>query len=287
VLIGAHVSTAGGIDTAIDRIAERDGEAVQLFTQSPRMWRPTAHAPERLARFRERRAEEGIGYALCHALYLINLASADRDLYAKSVTALTTTLDVAHEIQADVVVHVGSHLGAGLKGALDRVARALERSLERTSDETWLLLENSAGAGGTIGRSLEELSTIGEQLGMPPHLGLCLDSCHLYVSGIDVSDPAVVDPLLDDVDGSFGLSRLRALHINDAAAPLGSNRDRHANIGAGEIGESLAPLLGNPRVQGLPAILETPGPDGHGPDRAEVNRLRELHERALASAQQR
>jgi deoxyribonuclease-4 len=281
VLIGAHVSTAGGIDTAIDRIADRGGEAVQLFTQSPRMWRPTAHDPERLARFRERREEEGIAYALCHALYLINLASPDPDLYARSVTALTTTLDVARELRADVVVHVGSHLGAGLDRALERITCALERALEHTSDQTWLLLENSAGAGGTIGRSLDELTRIGEHLEMPLHLGLCLDSCHLWVSGVDVTDPFVVDVLLDAVEASFGLARLRAIHVNDAAAALGSNRDRHANIGAGAIGDGLASLLGNPRVQDLPAILETPGPDGHGPDRAELDRLRALHERAL------
>jgi deoxyribonuclease-4 len=281
VLIGAHVSTAGGIDTAIDRIVERGGNAVQLFTQSPRMWRPTAHDPARLARFRERRAEEGIGYALCHALYLINLASADRELYRKSQTALVTTLDVARELEADVVVHIGSHLGSGLASALTRVCRALEQALAHTSERTWLLLENSAGAGGTIGRSVSELAEVAERLGMPERLGLCLDSCHLYVSGVDVTDPEAVDTLLEEVDATFGLARLRALHVNDSAAPLGSNRDRHANIGEGLIGEGMVALLGDPRVQELPAILETPGPDGHGPDRAEVERLRALHERAL------
>jgi deoxyribonuclease IV len=281
VLIGAHVSTAGGIDTAIDRIAERGGDAVQLFTQSPRMWRPTAHDPPRLARFRERRHEEGIGYAVCHALYLINLASADPDLFSKSLTALVTTLDVAREIEADVVVHVGSHLGAGLDASLDRITEAIEEALEHTSDTTWLLLENSAGAGGTIGRSLAELATVAERIGMPPRLGLCLDSCHLYVSGVDVTDPDVVAAVLNEVDATFGLDRLRLLHVNDAATPLGSNRDRHANIGEGEMGEALGALLGNPRVQSLPAILETPGGDGHGPNKAEIDRLRELHRRAL------
>ncbi len=281
VLIGAHVSTAGGIDTAIDRIVDRRGEAVQLFTQSPRMWRPTAHDPERLARFREKRAEAGVGYALCHALYLINLASADRELYAKSLNALLATLDVAREIEADVVLHVGSHLGAGLDAALDRVAAALERALQRTAPQTWLLLENCAGAGGTIGRSFTELAAVAERLGMPPRLGVCLDSCHLYVAGVDITEPEAVDAVLDEIDASFGLSSLRALHVNDAATALGSNRDRHANIGEGVIGESLAVLLGNARVQTVPAILETPGPDGHGPDEREVRRLRELHERAL------
>jgi deoxyribonuclease-4 len=281
MLFGGHVSSAGGIHTAIDRVEAIGGEAVQLFTQSPRAWRPTAHDSANLERFRERRAEAGIGYVLCHALYLINLATPDSDLYEKSSAALMHTLDVARAIEGDVVFHIGSHLGAGLDGALARIAAALEQALERTTDSTWLLLENSAGAGGTIGRSLEELGAVVDTLDRPPRLGLCLDTCHLWVSGIDVTDPARVDALLAEADERIGLDRLRALHVNDASTPLGSNRDRHANIGEGVIGDGLAPLLRHPLVQGLPALLETPGPDGHGPDAAEVRRLRELHARAV------
>jgi deoxyribonuclease-4 len=281
VLIGGHVSSAGGIHTAIDRIEAIGGDAVQVFTQSPRMWRQTAHDPANLARFRERRAEAGVGYVLCHALYLINLASPDDGLYGRSVTALVATLDVARELEGDVVVHVGSHLGSGLEAGLERAVPALAQALEHTCDTTWLLLENSAGAGGTIGRSIGELAELCRRLDGHPRLGLCLDTCHLWVSGVDVSDPAVVETTLAEVDSTVGLDRLRALHVNDAAAPLGSNRDRHANIGEGEIGEGLTALLGHPSVQELPALLETPGPDGHGPDAREVSRLRALHERAL------
>jgi deoxyribonuclease-4 len=266
VLVGGHVSSSGGIHTAIDRIEAIGGNAVQIFTQSPRMWRPTTHDPANLERFRERAAEADIRYVLCHALYLINLASPDEELHRKSVTALTATVEVARQIGADVVFHVGSHLGAGLDTALARVVPALERALERTGDATWLLLENSAGAGGTIGRSIDELATIVDRAGRPPRLGLCLDSCHLWVSGVDVGDPAVVSALVDEVDERVGLDRLRAIHVNDAAAPLGSNRDRHANVGEGLIGDRLAALLGEPRLRELPFLLETPGPDGHGPD---------------------
>jgi deoxyribonuclease IV len=282
VLIGAHVSSSGGIHTAVDRIEALRGESVQIFTQSPRAWRPTAHDPANLERFRERRRKAGIRYALCHAVYLVNLASPDPDVYERSVTALLATLDVAAAIEADVVLHVGSHLGSGFDAGLERALPALEHALERTSATTWLLLENSAGAGGTIGRSLDELATIADRLGRPPQLGLCLDSCHLWVSGVDVTDPETVGTLLAEVDDRMGLKRLRALHINDAAAPLGSNRDRHANIGAGLIANGLRTLLGNPSVQDLPAILETPGRDGHGPDAAEVANLRALHEQATA-----
>ena len=273
MLYGGHVSSSGGIHTAIDRIEAIGGNAVQIFTQSPRMWRPTNHDPANLERFRERRVEAGIEYVLCHALYLINLASPADDLYEKSEAALVNTLDVAREVEGDVVFHVGSHLGSGFDVGLDRVVPALRRALDHTSDSTWLLLENSAGAGGTIGRSIDELVAICDRLDGHPRLGLCLDSCHLWVSGVDVTDPASVTGLLDEVESRVGIERLRALHVNDAAAPLGSNRDRHANLEEGLLGDGISAFLADPRIQDLPAILETPGPDGHGPDANELRKL--------------
>jgi len=281
--IGAHVSSSGGIHTAVDRAVAISADSMQIFTQSPRMWRPTNHDPATFERFRERRAEVGMGGVVCHALYLCNLAAPDDDVYAKSVAALSNTMEVACGIGADgVVFHVGSHLGSGLEIGLERVLPAMEQVLELCSDETWLLMENSAGAGGTIGRSIEELATIHERLDRHPRLGICLDSCHLYVSGVDVADPAALDACLDEVDSSIGLDRLRALHVNDSATALGSNRDRHANMGKGVLGERLGVFLGNPRLQGLPAILETAGPAGHGPDADEVRKAKEMHARATA-----
>ncbi len=278
MLFGAHVSSSGSIDTAIDRIEAIGGDAVQVFTQSPRMWRPTAHAPEAIDRFRARRAEAGIGPALCHALYLINLASPR--FYEQSVEALRTTVDVARAIEADgVVFHVGSHLGEGFEAGLELVVSALAECLERCGEQTWLLLENTAGAGGTIGRSVEELAAIFERLGSHPALGLCLDSAHLYGSGYDVADRSELDRLLAQVDELIGLDRLRALHVNDSAAPLGSNRDRHANIGEGLMGEALGVFLGHPALQQVPALLETPGPEKKGPDATQLQALRELHAR--------
>jgi deoxyribonuclease-4 len=280
VLVGGHVSSSGGIHTAIDRAEAIGANAVQLFTQSPRMWRPTAHPPENLARFRERRREARVRYALCHAVYLVNLASPDDDLYEKSIATLLSTIDVAAEIEADVVFHVGSHLGSGFEHGLERALPAIERALERAREPQWLLLENSAGAGGTIGRSLDELCVIVDRLDRPDRLGLCLDSCHLWVSGVDVTDPGVVDALVDELDARVGAERLRAVHVNDAAAPLGSNRDRHANVGEGLIADGLMPLLAHPALRALPFLLETPGKDGHGPDADEVRKLRDLWRRA-------
>src|SRR6266568_511622 len=280
--IGAHVSSAGGIDKAIDRAVEMGADSVQVFTQSPRAWRPTNHDPASFERFREKRAEAGIGGVLCHAVYLCNLATPDPVVYERSVAALRNTTEVARAIGADgVVFHVGSHLGSGLETGLERVLPAMEQVLELCSEETWLLMENSAGAGGTIGRSIEELATIYEQLDRHPRLGICLDSCHLWVSGVDVTDPAALDACLDEADSAIGLDRLRALHVNDAAAPLGSNRDRHANILEGELGERLGVFLSNPRFEGLPAVLETAGPENRGPDAEEVRKTKELRARWL------
>ena len=195
---GAHMSSSGGIDTAIDRIEAVGGDCVQVFTQSPRMWRPTNHKPEAIERFQARRAEAGIGGVVCHALYLCNLAAPDDAIYEKSIQTMRSTVDAATAIDADgVIFHVGSHLGAGFEVGLERTCAALEQILERCTGDTWLLMENSAGAGGTIGRSLEELQTLLERLDRHPRLGICLDSCHLYASGYDVTDPRIVDDARD------------------------------------------------------------------------------------------
>jgi deoxyribonuclease IV len=277
VLFGAHCG--GGVKKALDRAAELGVDSMQLFVQSPRAWRFPDHDPADLAAFRERRKELGIGGVLVHAIYLVNLATPNDDFYGKSVSTLRSTVDAACAIEADVVFHVGSHQGSGFEESLKRVVPALAEALDRCSDTTWLLMENSAGAGGTIGRSIDELAALYEALDRHPRLGICLDSCHLWVSGFDVTDRGELDRTLEDVDTSIGLDRLRALHINDAQAPLGSNRDRHANILDGLMGEQLGAFLGHPSLQGLPAVMEVPGPDNHGPDAKELKKVRELHSR--------
>jgi deoxyribonuclease-4 len=280
VEFGAHMSSSGGIDRAIDRIVAVGGDCVQVFTQSPRMWRPTDHKPEAIQRFREKRSEAGIGGVVCHALYLVNLAAPDDAIYEKSVQAMRATVDAASAIEADAVIfHVGSHLGSGFEAGLERTAAALAQILERCDGDTWLLMENSAGTGATIGRSLEELAVLLERLDHHPRLGVCLDSCHLYASGYDVTDRGAVDSLVAELDGRIGLDRLRALHINDSAAELGSNRDRHANIGEGLMGENLGAFLAHPAFQHLSTYLEVPGENKTGPNANEIQKLRDLHAR--------
>ena len=258
-------------------------DSVQVFTQSPRAWRPTNHPQENFERFKERRAEVGIDGVLCHALYLVNLASPKDDFYEKSIAAMSNTVDVGCAIEADgVIFHVGSHLGAGMETGMERAVKAMRKVLDRCSETTWLLMENTAGTGDTIGRSVEELAELLQRLERHPRLGICLDSCHLFASGYDVTDEAALDALLEDVDREIGLDRLRALHVNDSKAPLGSNRDRHDNVGEGLMGDKLGVFLGHPKLQGLPALLEVPGTDGHGPDAKQVRRTKKLHARWAA-----
>ena len=282
MLFGAHCG--GGVKKALDRAAELGVDSMQLFVQSPRAWRFPDHDPADLAAFRERRKELGIGGVLVHAIYLVNLATPNDDFYDKSVSTLRSTVDAACAIEADVVFHVGSHLGAGMEAGLERCVPALLETLELCTDTTWLLMEDSAGAGGTIGRSLDELVALFDACERHERLGVCLDTCHLYVSGIDVTDRDALDDLLDDLDARIGLDRLRALHINDSAAKLGSNLDRHANIGQGLLGEQLGVFLSHPRLQGLPAFLEVPGPDKHGPDAKQLKKVRKLHAQWVGTA---
>ena len=286
MLYGAHVSIGGGIANAIPR-ARRASAATR--SRSSRRTRASGsrrgHDPDDLAEFGPRAAQAGVRATVCHAIYFINLASADEEIYGKSVAALTDTVQIAAAIGADVCFHVGSHLGQGLAAAMPRILRGLEPAFAELGDDRWLLLENSAGAGDTIGRDVAELAAVIDAAGHP-RLGLCLDTCHIYVSGVDLREPAAVDGLVAEIDGSIGLDRLRALHVNDAAAPLGSNRDRHAAMGAGELGRKLGVFLSHPALQGLPAILETGPPEGGGPDRGELRKLRQLY-RAGVRARQR
>jgi deoxyribonuclease IV len=280
VYFGAHVSAAGGISKSIDRVEEIGGNAVQVFTQSPRMWRPTEHGKDEIKRFRRRRREARIKAVSCHALYLVNLASRDETVRENSLTALRATMETAHAIGSEAVVfHVGSHLGIGFDDAVELVEPALRELLELTTDRLWLCMENAAGAGGTIGRSIAELAALTDALDRHPRLGLCLDSCHWWASGIDVADTDALENALEDLDARIGLDRVRVLHVNDSQTALGSNRDRHEVIGNGVIAGGLATFLGHPAFKGLPAITETW--EDKGEDTEDLDRMRDLRRRGV------
>jgi deoxyribonuclease-4 len=282
VLIGAHVSTAGGLAKAIERGAERGCESIQIFNQSPRMWRPTRYGPDDFAAFREAMDASPVEAAVIHAVYLINCASKDAELRRKSLASLTHALRTGAQIgAAGVVLHPGAQKGEPLAPSLKRAAKTIAAALA-DSEECPLLLEQTAGHKGLLGRDFDETAELIELAGGDERLGLCLDSCHLFVQGYDVTDAARLEQVLDEADEKVGLERLRCVHVNDAAFPLGSCRDRHANVGKGEMGRSgLAAFLSEPRFEGLPATLETPGPEKKGPDRREVQAAKRLRREGL------
>jgi deoxyribonuclease-4 len=282
MLIGAHVSTAGGLDQAIERGSERGCESIQIFNQSPRMWRPTRYGPDDFARFREAMDASPVEAVAIHAVYLINCASKDRELRRKSLASLTHALRTGDEIgAAGVVLHPGAQKGEPLGPSIKRAAKVIAAAL-KDSESCPLLLEQTAGHKGLLGRDFDQTAELIDLAGGGKRLGLCLDSCHLFVQGYDVTDAEHLSKVVDEADEKVGLDRLRCLHVNDAAAPLGSCRDRHANIGKGEMGkQGLAAFLSEPRFEGLPATLETPGPNKKGPDKKEVQAAKRLRKAGL------
>jgi deoxyribonuclease-4 len=247
------------------------------------MWRPTAYRDEDFQAFREAMAASPVGAVLIHAVYLLNCASDDPDIRAKSLTSLTHSLRVGRAIGArGVILHPGSAKTGNVQAAIARAGETIGEALQE-SEECPVHLENTAGAGGTLGRSIDELAALIEASGAGGRLGLCLDSCHLFASGHDIRSASGMDGLMEEVSDKVGLERLGSLHLNDSQAPLGSNRDRHANIGAGELGEhGCACFLSVPAFSDLPCILETPGKEGDGPGKEEVALAVALRERGIA-----
>jgi deoxyribonuclease-4 len=284
MLIGAHVSQSGGLPKAIERGLEKDCQAIQIFNQSPRMWRPTAYDEDDFAAFRDAMKPSQIDAVLIHAVYLLNCASEDREIRDKSRASLIQSLTVGAGIgAAGVVLHPGSAKQGDVSEAIKRAGKVISEALSET-EKCPLHLENTAGAGGTLGRSFAELADLLEAGGGDKRLGVCLDSCHLLASGYDIRTPKGLTETLDDFKQEVGIRRLGALHLNDSQTPLGSNRDRHANIGQGELGESgCAAFLSEPRFDKLPCVLETNGPDRTGPTREEIKLCFTLRKRGQGS----
>ena len=286
MLIGGHVSPAGGPANAVARGEERACRAIQFFNQSPRAWRPRIYSDEEVAAYHEAiDASEQVDAMLIHAVYLLNCASEDREIRGKSLTALTHALNAGAALGAvGVVLHPGSALKAGgsVEKAIERAGAVIAEALEESADGGILHLEDTAGAGGTLGRSFEELAALIEAAGGGERIGICLDSCHLLASGYDIRTAEGLSDVLDRFDEVVGLDRLGSLHVNDSMTPLGSNRDRHINLGEGEIGpEGIAAFLSEPRFDGLPVIFEGPGHAGKAVDRADIENAFALRERGL------
>lgn len=279
--IGAHVKASGGVWKAVEAGAELGCEAIQFFAGSPRVWRPTLYKRGDVERFAAALAATTIRFVVIHTIYLINLASAREDFYEKSVAALTGAAAAAEQLGADAIVtHVGSHQGSGFEAGLERVQAALRRALtESDGSRVRILLENTAGAGGTMGVTFEELAAMIRAADSHPRLGLCLDTAHAFAAGFDLRTPAGLDETLARLDATCGLDRLLLVHLNDSKAALGSNRDRHENIGEGYLGlDAFRAIVRHPALADVPGILEVPGFDGAGPDRRNMDIVRGLFE---------
>lgn len=287
MLIGAHVSPAGGPAKAVERGTDIGARAIQIFNQSPRMWKPTVYRDEQIAAFHEAMADSDVDALMIHAVYLLNAASEDEEIRAKTLTSLIASLRAGDALGAvSVVLHPGSAKTGEVPPAIKRAGAVIKEALAE-SESCALHLENTAGAGGTLGRSFHELAALIEAAGGDERLGMCLDSCHLYASGFDIRTAEGLTSVLDECASIVGIDRLGSLHFNDSQGGLGSNRDRHADVGQGELGDDgCAVFLSEPRFDGLPVILETPGPDKKGPTKEELERCWALRERGRTAREQ-
>jgi deoxyribonuclease IV len=277
MLIGAHVSTGGGLVRAIQRAEERTCDAIQIFNQSPRMWRPTRYSEDDFAEFREAMGNSRVEVVAIHMIYLINPAAKDREMQRKSLESLTHALWVGDGIGAlGVVVHPGALKEDTRTNARKRAIKLIKEALAR-SERCPIIYENTAGSPQLLGLDFDETAELIDRTGGPKRLGLCIDSCHLHATGYDVRTPDGMKDLVDEIEVKVGLEQLKLLHVNDSRDKRGSNRDRHAPIGKGEIGrKGFRAFLGERRLQGVPAVLEGPGIDGHNVARKDVQLIRRL-----------
>ena len=283
--IGAHVSPAGGPAKAVERGVDAGARAIQIFNQSPRMWRGRDYTGDEVAAFHEAHKQHKMGPVLIHTVYLLNCASEDKELRDKSLASLKLALRDGDALDAyAVVLHAGSAKAGEVGPAIKRAGAVIREALAET-DRSPLHLENTAGAGGTLGRSFHELAALMEAAGGDERLGLCLDSCHLYASGFDIRSADGLARVLDDCVELVGADRLGSLHLNDSKVKLGANADRHAHLGDGELGDAgCSVFLSEPRFESLPCILETPRPNGLA---ADLERCKKLRKRGMAKRKRR
>ena len=277
--LGAHVSSAGGIDKAVDRAVDVGAESFQIFGAAPQMWRRKHHPDEDTESFRRKFKQARLQSSFIHAVYLINLASPDDELLRKSTDTLTAELDLASRIGADgVIFHVGSHMGSGFDHALPRIAAGMAEALERTPDDALLLLENNAGAGRSVGSKFSELAAIMNAVDHP-RVRICLDTCHAHAAGYNVATIAGLKATVDEFQREIGAEMLSAIHANDSKTELGSGKDRHENIGQGTIGvRAFRRMVRNRVLRKAAWLLEVPGIEGNGPGQADVELLKALRD---------
>jgi deoxyribonuclease-4 len=260
-ILGAHMSIEGGVHKAVERGADAACDSIQLFTGSNQQWKTRPLRDEEVALFRERQVEHGVVPAVSHASYLINMASPDPELRRRSTNALLGEVDRCDLLGLPyVIIHPGAHMGSGEERAFDRIASVMNRVLRRRpGSRTKILLENTAGMGSSIGHRFDQLRAILDRLDRPDRSGVCLDTCHLFAAGYDISTEKGYHGVMEEADRAFGLERVKAFHLNDSKKGLGCRLDRHEHIGRGGIGvTAFWCLLNDERFEGIPMFLETP-----------------------------
>ena len=281
---GAHMSAGGGCDMAIVRAVEFGMDACQLFTKNERQWNAKPLDPAVVERFRARTVDSGLNDRLvAHDSYLINLASPDPALNERSRLAFREELDRCDQLAIPyLVTHPGAHLGTGVEAGMPRVAAAINRiHAERPDGTTMILIETTAGQGTTLGRSFLEIAAIIELIDDKSRVGVCFDTCHVFAAGYDLRTPEGYTATMAALDAAVGLDRVKVFHLNDSKHPLGSNKDRHAHIGDGELGlDAFRQLVNDPRFAGRPGILETDKGDNGEEDRRNLATLRGLVSRS-------
>lgn len=278
--LGAHIGIAGGLAESVRSGRAIDCEAIQIFSKSPQMWAGPAIAPAAAEAFRDAVRSEGLRATAVHHGYLANLASPKALVLARSRRAFADEIARAELLGVDaLILHPGAHLGSGVDAGLATLVASLRAALEaHPESKVKILLENMAGQGTTLGSTFDQLATVLSALSAPERVGVAVDSCHLFASGVDFRSEEGYGAAMDAIGRSVGIAAVRAFHLNDAKAPLGSHLDRHENIGRGEIGlEGFRHLVNDPRWRTTPAYLETPlDDDGYARYAADLATLRAL-----------
>ncbi|MCF7889942.1 deoxyribonuclease IV [Candidatus Bipolaricaulota bacterium] len=285
MLLGAHMSIAGGIDSSVDRAADFEMNALQIFSHNVRSWDTRELTEEEIEGFKKKREEFGVDYAVVHTSYLLNLASPKEDLWEKSKKGLVEEIRRAHLLDIPAInTHIGAHTGSGLETGIDRLVEAL-KEIETTdvfeNSSVKVLLENTAGEGTKLGSDFAELGEVLDKLDYPDRYGVCIDTCHGFAAGYDFATEAGLEETLEEFDREVGLNKLDLIHLNDSVGERGLHKDRHTHIGRGEIGnEGFAAVVNHPDTRKLPFILETPKEklDGIEADRVNLDKVMDLRE---------
>ena len=275
--IGAHVSSAGSLDKAVDRAVDIGAETVQIFCSPRQGWVFKPVPPELAQAFREKAKEQGIWPTFLHGIYLVNLGTENTENLKKGIDSLTKYMDVASAIgAAGVIFHPGSHKGLGYDAIFQQTVDSLKQVLDASPDNVWLILENMAGMGNHIGAQFQQLGRIIEAVA-DPRMKVCIDTQHCFAAGYNIADSQGVQEAMEEFDREIGLSNLVAVHANDSKTDLGSGVDRHQNIGQGSMGlEGFEVIMAHPAFKDVPFLLEVPGMDNKGPDKQNVDILKEL-----------